>query len=346
MLLIALRDLQFRLRRFLISVVAVALVLTLTLLLSGVAAAFDQEVDDALARSETDAWMVAADASGPFLGAMAMPESRVDEVRALPGVAAASPLGFTSTTRTTDDGTEPIAVFGVEPGGVGSPAVDDGTALQSEGQVVVDSSIGDVGDSFELGGRSFDIVGRIDSATVLAGQPSVYITITDLQQIAFSGAAVITSVAVRGAPTSAPDGLRIVTLDQAREDLLRPIAPAKQTITLLSVLLWIVAGCIIGSVIYLSALERVRDFAVFKAIGVSTRDVLFGLVLQAAFLAVLASLMAIVVAQLLVPVVAMPVALTLGIVLLVPALALVVSIIGSLVGVRRAVKVDPALAFG
>jgi putative ABC transport system permease protein len=345
-LLIALRDLQFRLRRFLISVVAVALVLTLTLLLSGVAAAFDREVDQALDRSNTDVWMVAAEASGPFLGAIALPDSRVEDVLTLPGVTAAAALGFTSTTRSSADGAEPVAVFGVDPGGVGSPPVDEGVELASNGQVVVDSSIGALGETFELGGRSFDIVGRIGGATVLAGQPVVYLTIADLQQIAYSGAPVITSVGVRGTPSSAPDGLRIVTRDQARDDLLRPIAPAKQTITLLSVLLWIVAGCIIGSVIYLSALERVRDFAVFKAIGVSTRDVLFGLVLQAAFLALLASLIAIVVARLLVPVVAMPVALPIGIVLTVPAIALVVSVVGSLVGVRRAVKVDPALAFG
>lgn len=346
MLLIALRDLQFRLRRFLISVVAVALVLTLTLLLSGVAAAFDREVDDALARSGTDTWIVAADASGPFLGAIVMPESRVDEVRGLPGVGAASPLGFVSTTRTTPDGTEPVAVFGVEPGGVGSPEVDEGTVLQATGQAVVDSSIGDVGEEVELGGRTLEIVGRIDGATVLAGQPALYVTMSDLQQIAFSGAEVITSVAVRGTPADVPTDLRAIGTDAARDDLLRPIAPAKQTITLLSVLLWIVTGCIIGSVIYLSALERVRDFAVFKAIGVSTRDVLLGLVLQAVFLALLASAIAIVVARLLVPVVAMPVALPLDIVLLVPAIALAVSVLGSLAGVRRAVAVDPALAFG
>lgn len=346
MLLIALRDLQFRLRRFLISVVAVALVLTLTLLLSGVAAAFDREADEAIARSDTDGWMVAADASGPFLGAIVMPGARVDDVRGIAGVDAASPLGFTSTTRMTDAGTAPIAVFGVEPGGVGSPEVDEGVPLSGPGETVVDASLGDVGDTFELGGRTLDVVGRIDSATVLAGQPVVYLPIGDLQQISYSGADVINSIAVRGTPTAVPDGMRLVTADQARDDLLRPIAPAKQTITLLSVMLWVVTGCIIGSVIYLSALERVRDFAVFKAIGVSTRDVLFGLVLQAVVLALLASAIAVVIARVLVPVVAMPVAMPIGMVLLVPSIALAVSIVGSLVGVRRAVRVDPALAFG
>ena len=46
---------------------------------------------------------------------------------------------------------------------------------------------------------------------------------------------------------------------------------------MIAVLLWIVAALIVGSVIYLSALERTRDFAVFKAVGVSTRSVIAGL---------------------------------------------------------------------
>ena len=62
-------------------------------------------------------------------------------------------------------------------------------------------------------------------------------------------------------------------------------------ITFIAVLLWIVAALIVGSVIYLSALERVRDFAVFKAVGVSTRAVLGGLALQAVIVALVAALL-------------------------------------------------------
>ena len=35
------------------------------------------------------------------------------------------------------------------------------------------------------------------------------------------------------------------------------------------ILLWIVAACIVGSIVYVSAIERTRDFAVFKATGAS-----------------------------------------------------------------------------
>lgn len=59
----------------------------------------------------------------------------------------------------------------------------------------------------------------------------------------------------------------------------------------MSVLLWGVAALIVGSLIYLSALERTRDFAVFKALGVTTAMVLAGLALQAVAVAVAAAVL-------------------------------------------------------
>ena len=57
-------------------------------------------------------------------------------------------------------------------------------------------------------------------------------------------------------------------------DLRRPLKKATSTISFLRVLLWIIAAGIIGSVLYLQAIERTRDFAVFKATGVSSRTLL------------------------------------------------------------------------
>jgi putative ABC transport system permease protein len=240
-----------------------------------------------------------------------------------------------------------VVLFGVEPGAVGAPTPDDGAPLTGADQAVVDQSLGlELGETLAIGGAFLTVVGLFDSATLLGGQPTAFVAMQDLQELAYTGAPVISAIAVRGDPQGAPPGLQVQSEADARADLLRPIAPAKDTITLLSVLLWVVAGCIIGSVIYLSALERVRDFAVFKAIGVSTSWVLAGLVMQAVVLSLAASVTAIGVAWLLAPAVSIPVKLPVGIVLFAPVTAVVVSAIASLAGVRRAVKVDPALAFG
>ncbi len=52
------------------------------------------------------------------------------------------------------------------------------------------------------------------------------------------------------------------------------------SIGLVRILLWIVAATIIGSVLYIQAMERTRDFAVFKATATSSAAIGFGLALQ------------------------------------------------------------------
>jgi putative ABC transport system permease protein len=345
--LIAIRDLQFRLRRFVISVVAVALVLALTVVLAGVASSLDVEMNRTLDQLGVDHWMVNAEASGPFFGAVPMDEASVAQVRAVDGVTEAEPQVFYPYTLDSPSGPKSITLLGVEPGKLGAPRPDEGRGLENPGEALAQPMYGlRLGSTARVGGKSFTIVGTLHDSTMLGGIPNMFVSTSDLQSIAFKGAPVITAVAIKGSPTHPVSGLKTVSRADARADLIRPLSSVKQTISLLSVLLWIVTGCIIGSVIYLSALERTRDFAVFKAIGVSNSWVLAGLVLQAVLLSALASVAAIFIARLLAPVMSVPVAFPAGILVLVPATAVIVSVVGSLAGVRRAVRVDPALAFG
>ena len=103
---------------------------------------------------------------------------------------------------------------------------------------------------------------------------------------------------------------------------------------------------IVGSLVYLSALERLRDFAVFKAIGVPTRSILAGLALQAVVVALLAAVLGVILAQLLAPLFPMTVVIPASAYLALPLVAILVGLLASLAGLRRAVTVDPALAFG
>jgi putative ABC transport system permease protein len=96
----------------------------------------------------------------------------------------------------------------------------------------------------------------------------------------------------------------------------------------------------------MSALERVKDFAVMKATGASNWFVVAGLSSQAIVLSITSAIAAVLIAWGLVPI--MPISVEIPsssyLVLLVTAVA--VGIVGSLAGLRRALSVDPALAFG
>jgi putative ABC transport system permease protein len=344
--LISLRDLQWRRRRFLIGVIATGLVFALALLITGMGASFQNEVHRTVDSMHADAWVVPRGVSGPFTASTAFAASTADEVAKAPGVEQATPIAVLRFTVRTP-GLKDINVIALEPRGVGSPVPKQGRSFTRSGEAVVDRRLGlDVGGTLRIGEQAFRVVGETSGVTFLAGTPTVFIPLADAQQLAFGGQKLATSIATKGVPESLPPGTKVMSNAQVISDLQRPLKQATQTITFLCVLLWIVAAGIIGSIVYLQALERVRDFAVLKATGTTNSALLGGLALQAVLLSLLSAAAAVILAALLSPLLAMPAEISRGAYLLLPIIAVIVGLLASLAGLRRAVGVDPALAFG
>lgn len=346
MLVAALRDLQWRRRRFLITVLGTALVFAMTLLLAGLSAAFDNEVDRTITTTGADEWAISAGATGPFNSSAVLPEGSLAAVRRTPGVRAADPFVALGAT-IPGDTPQHVMMIGSVPGGVGSPEVDDGRPPARAGEVAVGDRLGkDIGDRIRMGDRRLEVVGVVDGSSLFGGMPNVWLTLEDVQALTFGGAPLFTSVAIRGHATDAPGGIKVATVSETTTDLLQSLGSGQQTIDFLAILLWIIAACIVGSVIYLSALERVRDFAVFKATGTSTAALAGGLALQAVIVSLVAAVFGAVFALLLAPSFPMPAEIPVRAFVILPVVAIIVGGLASLAGLRRAVTVSPALAFG
>lgn len=335
----ALRDLQWRRRRFVIAMAGVALVFAMGLVMTGLAASFSAEVNRTLDAVGAEAWAVSAEASGPFTSFTPMP------VAADPG---ASPAMVLRQTITRDDEVVDIVVLGVEPDALGSPDPRRGAALAGPGEVVVDEALdgADIGDSLSIGGRPLTVVGTVDGQRLFAGLPMAYISLADAQSIAVQGQPLATAFLYADRPAEAPPGLKLMSNAEVRDDVLRPLADARSSISFVRFLLWIVAATIIGSVLYLQAMERTRDFAVFKATGTSTAAIGVGLALQAVVLSLAAAVVAAVLAVLLAPLFPMHVEIPGSGFMLLPVVTVVVGLLASLIALRRTATVEPALAFG
>jgi putative ABC transport system permease protein len=138
----------------------------------------------------------------------------------------------------------------------------------------------------------------------------------------------------------------VLTPARAAADLGRPLKSATGTIGFLNVLLWVVAGGIIGSIVYLTVIERTRDFAVLKATGFASSGLFLGLVVEAVVIALAAAAVATAMAFALHGMLELRVEISAATYGTLAGISLVVGILASLVGLRRAVGVDPALAFG
>jgi putative ABC transport system permease protein len=343
---ITLRNMQFRARQFLIAIVGTALVFAMALLVTGLKEAFKTEADTAITAIGGTGWVVPVGSEGPFTGFYAMAGADAERIRTVPGVSRADPVSLLPQTIRKGSDVKILTVVGHQVGGLGEPRPDEGRRARASGEVVADRKLGfDVGEKFNVRGRELTIVGLVSGLTIGGGNPLVYLPIEDLQALAFNGASLIKAVVITGTPRALPREFKVLSLDQVRKDMLRPLSSADSAINNTRLLLWLVAAVIVGAVMYMSALERVRDFAVLKAVGATTRILVFSLAAESVLACLIAAALAIGFANLLVPIFPLPITYTTSAYAILPVIAVVVGVLASLAGVRRAVRTDPAAAF-
>lgn len=340
MLRAALRDLQWRWKRFVIAMLGVALVFAMGLIMTGLDASFTREVSRTLHSIGAERWAVASDAAGPFSTFSPIAANSTADIGGTPAMILRETLQDGSTVRD-------LIVMGVEPGQLGSPRASRGQGLAGPGEIVVDRSLPvTLGDTVSFGGKDFVVVGSVSKQSLYAGIPLVYIPLIDAQAIATLGQPLATVMLFPDVPQSLPDGLRLMTNANVKDDVLRPLKQARASVSFVRLLLWLVAGIVVGSVLYLQALERTRDFAVFKATGTSTLAIGAGLALQAVMLSLSAAVIAAVLASVLAPLFPLDAAIPTSAYLLLPVITVVVGLIACSIALRRTARVDPATAFG
>lgn len=340
MLAITLHDLRFRSRQFLIAVVGAGLVFSMALLLTGLANSFRSEVRRSVEAVGAEAWVVSKGSSGPFTAFGALPAATADTL-------GGDPLVIVPETTTVDGEVRSMRMFGHRIGGLGTPTqLVDGRAVAADGEVVTDRRLGlDVGDELVLVDTRLRVVGLVEGHTLLGGIPNIYATVADAQRIAFQGQPLVTTVVLREAPPVAPEGLTLLTTEQVRSDTVHAMKDAIASIDNSRSLMWIVAAVIVAALMYVSSLERLRDFAVLKSLGSPSWLLFVGVALQSIIVTMLAAVFALGASRLMKPMFALPTSVPTSAYLVLPVVAVVVGLLSSLVALRRAVAVDPASAF-
>jgi putative ABC transport system permease protein len=343
-LLLTIRDLNYRAVRFGVVTFGVALVLTLLYLMTGLIEQFNKEPFLTTEQLGASHWVIPDGVSGPFTSSSALSAEQVAAVEA--DGASAAVVVARGTLTVAGEESEAI-VIAAEPGGLGSPTPVDGRPVSGASEVVLDRSSGaEVGDEVSLGDDTYTVVGISDDTTVLAGLVGTFVPLDDARETIFGGASVTSALLLDAAPRSVPEQVQVLTTDEAADDALGPLESAVASIDLIRVLLWVVAAIIVGAVIYLSALERTRDFAVLKAMGARNRQLAGSLALQAVLVALTGVAVATVLQLVLVPVFPLTVRVPVSAYWTIPLVATAVALLAGWAGMRRVSRADPATAFG
>jgi putative ABC transport system permease protein len=346
--MVAWPDFRARLRRFLVIGLGMALVMAITLLLAAFSEGFRLRSERVLDVFGGEQFVVAAGSSGPMTASTPIPASIVDEIAAGVDVAA-RPLFLAQTAILTDGSPQGVVVIGStgdEPG----RRIVSGRDIEARGEAVIDVEIVGlaVGDEFVLSGEPFVVVGQTEFATWDIATAGMFIERRQALDLLAGGQDVATAIAIDGPVDldGLPPGLEVQTRSQGYDDVLSRTAAAKRSIDSFTITLWVLAVVIVGAVLYLASLERIRDFAIFKATGASNLDLVVGLALQAAFVGAIAGVLSIGLAHLMKPIYPGLLSLPLRVAWPVVPVATVIAMLSSFVGIRRAIRVDPSQAFG
>lgn len=374
---LAYRDIRHNLGRFLLTCVGLGLLLGVVLAMIGIYRGLVVEALTIARAPAVDLWVVEANTRGPFAQASRIPGDIREAVARIAGVSSAGSVTY-QTVETEHRGDKlRLYVIGYEPTRPGGPPeIFGGRAIgRSHYELVADVTTGlTLGDRIRLGRNVFTVVGLTRHQVSSGGDPSVYINLLDAQKLQFdlsppaarvqlargttaSSRDTVNAVVARLDPNASADAvaetvrrwkhLAAITQEQQELILTRSLVDrARRQIGLFTSLLLVVSAVIIALIIYTMTMEKLKQIATLKLIGAPDRTIIGMIVQQALALgfigfAIGATLIVSIKDYFPRRVVLEPDnALMLGLIVF------AVCLLSSGLGVRAALRVDPATALG
>jgi putative ABC transport system permease protein len=348
---ITVADLLFRFRQFLIAIVGAALVFAMTLLLAGLSAGFRDEINQTVQAFGARAWIVQAGSAGRVTSLAPIPASSLNRVEQFPGAVRPTAVVIVPLPATLGQHdsasihSSDIVLVGQDDSGQTSQKLLSGR-WPGPGQAVVDSGFNAaLGQYLTISGHVFKVVGRVSDRTLLGGSPLVYVSLADAQTVAFGGRPLINAVLVNGIPAHLPAGLVAYSNTRVELSSLDQMSGAVSSVDSARSFMWIIATIIVAALVYVSALQRIRDFAVLRALGASASSLFLSLAGQAVAISIAAALVALVIAHFMTGIFALRVDIPTSSFATLPLSAVFVGLVAALAALRRSVSVDPSTAF-
>jgi len=374
---LAIRDIRHNLGRFLLTCVGLSLLLGVVMSMIGIYRGLVAEALTLVRSPAVDLWVVEAETRGPFAEASRIPGDTREAVARIAGVLDAGSVTYQSIEAERLGRKLRFYLVGYELGRPGGPPqIAEGRAIaRSRHELVADRGTGlRLGDHIRLGRESFTVVGLTAGQVSSGGDPLVFVTLRDSQKLQFdlsppaarrelargAGAAssdIVNTVVARTSPhipvASIAEAVRrwkhlgALTQEEQETILSRSVIErARRQIGLFTTILLTVSTVIIALIIYTLTMDKLKYIATLKLIGAPDRTIVGLIVQQALAMGAIGFTIGAVLINLVKDsfprrVLLLPEdALMLGIVVL------VVCVIASGLGVRMALKVEPAAALG
>lgn len=310
---LALKDIRHNLGRFLLTCLGLSLLLGIVLAMVGIYRGLVVESLGLVRAAGADVWVVEGDTRGPFAEASRLPGDTRTAIAAQWGVASAGGVSYQNVEAQHRGRTKRLLVVGAQFARPGeAPSLAEGRPiLRSRYEAVADRSAGlAIGELVKIGRNTFTIVGLTENLVASGGDPVIFMSLRDAQKLQFdltpaaarrelartSGSAgttdTVNAILVKLLPGVDPKRfaedvsrwkhLSALTQDDQETILSRSVIDrARRQIGLFTTLLLTVSTVIIGLIIYTMTIDKKKAIATLKLIGAPDRRIV-GLIVEQA----------------------------------------------------------------
>ena len=374
---LAIRDIRHNAGRFILTCIGLSLLLGVVLAMIGIYRGLVTEALSLVRNTGAQIWIVEQGSRGPFAEASRIPGDTREAVARLAGVKEAGSLTLQNIEIQRASSSLRLLVIGFEPGRLGGPTmlVAGRPVARAHFELVADKKTGlMLGDQIRLGRNDFKVVGLTENQVSTGGDPVVFISLADSQKLQFQLApAAQRNETARGAAPGTTNTVNtvIARLDknidpeqvagavrrwkhlsaltqEGQETILSQsvIDKARRQIGLFTTTLLTVSTVIIALILYTMTMDKIREIATLKLIGAPDSTIVSLILQEALLMGAIAFGFGTLLISLLLDqfprrvVIEWPDVAALG------GVILLVCILASALGVRLALKVDPARALG
>jgi len=380
MINLAQKEIAHTIGKFIVTAIGVGMLLGIVLIMMGVYRGMIIDAQVLLDDLKVDLWVVQENTLGPFAESSRLHEDLKNTIHTIDGIEKSEAITFQNIQLPSKDGAIRVFAIGFDPYGEINPInpkriVGGRGITHSHYEIVVsDATKFSLNDEIKLGRNSYKVVGITHGTVSSGGDPLVYISLKDAQELQFlysnarirhdrdRGITSTNSHIINAVIANIKDGYNV---DKVAQDIRRfkhksvytkneektiltknIIKRASKQIGMFTVILIIVATIIVALIIYTMTLEKMKEIAIMKLIGIPNSMIIKMIMQEALVLGILAFICGNIFAHLIYTkfpkrvVLEMPDAWMLFIVVL------IASILASLIGVKKVISADPSEAIG
>ena len=362
-----LKDMRYRRARVVLTAIGITVLISLILLLGGIMNGMRIQAQQYVKSTGADIWVSAEGSGGAFIGfSLLIEEYLPTYVGEGLVVESASPLIFAQARPIIRGKTTKTIIVGSR--GLGGPKhiIEGRMYEKSKGytmmntmplEVIVDEKMGlEIGEPISIGKHSMKVVGKAKSLMFVLDTPLLFMDIRTAQQVLLGEYPRVNMMIAKAKPNyeleqvtanmSSQGVIEARTMEQTLKDIIEYyVDEPMKAVQFLRVMLWLAAGLIVGMITYVTMLEKTQEIGVLKAIGASNNYVMSLLLKQVAIISVVGVVVGFCLAYIFAAAAPIFVAINFVESIIVACISFVVCCGSGYLAARKAIMVDPMIAF-